>query len=71
LEIGNQIIEEEFLDTKVLKLSVDNFLKRVKLGMYILKENQKTDISDEKTGDQIEDLNCTMVWTLNPHSEYV
>ena len=64
ISLSDQILEEEFLDSKILKINHDNLHKRVKLGLFVLKHNKKIEENEVKDVD----LNCTMVRTMDPSS---
>lgn len=65
LDFSEQIIREEFLDSYVLQVNQENLHKRLKMGFFILKENSPKEATEQTE----EDLNCTMVKSLDPHKE--
>ena len=43
LKLTDQILDEEFLDSEMIKINHLHIHKRIKLGLFILKQNKQTD----------------------------
>lgn len=65
---SKKILDEEFFDSSIIKISQNNLKKRIKLALFILKKNDKLD-QDEKNKIKDEDLNCTIVNAIDPFDQ--